>query len=204
MSYQDLLGPLPESPIGHDFDPSRATESFVPTARAVVFQPKEFFAALPRQGNYVGPIVFFVICAVVSSIISGILGLLSGHTIGALITGIIGGAIFGTVGLVIISAIAHLLVTFIVGSNNAGFEATLRVVAYSAVTALVSWIPIVGGLIALYGVYIAIVGIREMHQTTTGKAALVVLIPAAIVLVLLLVVALIAGVALLGLSGGAR
>jgi hypothetical protein len=78
----------------------------------------------------------------------------------------------------------------IVGSRNSGFEATFRVGAYAAVTSLVSWIPFIGGILALYGIYLGIVGIREMHNTTTGKAALVVLIPVAIIF--LLVLALIA------------
>ena len=47
---------------------------------------------------------------------------------------------------------------------------------------------IIGPLLALYGIYLSIVGIREMHGTTTGKAALVVLIPFAVVLVVLLAV----------------
>ena len=38
------------------------------------------------------------------------------------------------------------------------------------------------------GLYLSVVGIREMHGTTTGKAALVVLIPFAVVLVVALVV----------------
>jgi hypothetical protein len=60
---------------------------------------------------------------------------------------------------------------------------------------LVSWIPILGGLVALvWGVILSILGIREVHNTTTGKAALVVLIPAIVLglLVLLLLGALVA------------
>jgi hypothetical protein len=74
----------------------------------------------------------------------------------------------------------------IVGSRSSGFEATFRVVAYSAVTSLVSWIPYIGGLLSLYGIYLGIVGIREVHNTTTGRAALVVLIPAAVIILLAL------------------
>jgi hypothetical protein len=42
--------------------------------------------------------------------------------------------------------------------------------------------------LALYGLYLAVVGIREVHGTTTGKAALVVLIPFAAVLLVALIV----------------
>jgi hypothetical protein len=60
----------------------------------------------------------------------------------------------------------------------------LRVLAYSAVTSLVSWVPFIGGILSLYGIYLGIVGIREVHNTTTGKAAVVVLITAVILLFL--------------------
>jgi hypothetical protein len=60
----------------------------------------------------------------------------------------------------------------------------LRVLAYSAVTSLVSWVPFIGGILSLYGIYLEIVGIREVHNTTTGKAAVVVLITAVILLFL--------------------
>jgi hypothetical protein len=77
----------------------------------------------------------------------------------------------------------------VVGSGHAGFGATFRIVSYSSVTGLVSWIPFVGWIFSLYRLYLATVGIREMHATTTGKALLVVLLPAVLVLVLVLVVA---------------
>jgi hypothetical protein len=62
------------------------------------------------------------------------------------------------------------------------------VASYTQVTGLVNWVPIVGPLVALYGLYLSILGIREVHGTTTGKAALVVLIPFAVVLVVALIV----------------
>ena len=45
------------------------------------------------------------------------------------------------------------------------------------------------------GLYLSVVGIREMHRTTTGKAALVVLIPFAAVLLIAVVVLVAAGIA---------
>ena len=59
-----------------------------------------------------------------------------------------------------------------------------------------NWIPIVGPLLALYGIYLSVVGIREMHGTTTGKAVLIILIPFAVALLVALVVVLAVGVAL--------
>ena len=70
-------------------------------------------------------------------------------------------------------------------------------VCYISVTSLVNWIPILGGLLALYGLYLAVMGIREMHATTTGRAALVVLLPIGLILLLVLILVVVAGVAIL-------
>jgi hypothetical protein len=58
---------------------------------------------------------------------------------------------------------------------------------------LVTWIPLIGGLLGLYGIYLAVVGIREMHGTTTGKAVVVVLFPVILIVVLALLGLLVAG-----------
>jgi hypothetical protein len=148
----------------------------------------EFFRGILRQGDLINPLIFALICYEVSAILGGLLRLVgigaTNQGFGSFLVSIILAPIFAAIGLFIGAGILHLLVMLIVGSRNSGFEATLRVVAYSAVTSLVSWIPYIGGLLSLYGIYLGIVGIREMHNTSTGKAALVVLIPAAVVLLL--------------------
>lgn len=202
MESRDLFGDTTGLPIGQDFDLTRPTESFVETARAVALQPVAFYSRLPRQGNFASPLVFALICAEISALIGGILGLASGHGIVALLGGLVLTLIGGTIGLFIVAGIAQLLVTLIIGSTNSGFEATFRAAAYSAVTSLVSWIPVIGTLAGLYGLYLAIVGVREMHQTTTGKAAAVVLIPVAILVVVGFIFA--AAIAVMLIASGLR
>ena len=96
---------------------------------------------------------------------------------GSAVASILLAPIWGAVGIFLVSLIQQLLVRLIVGATNSGFQATFRVASYTQVTSLVNWIPFIGPLLALYGIYLSIVGIREMHETTTGKAALVVLMP---------------------------
>jgi hypothetical protein len=191
-----------------DYDLSNPVESFVDTVRRVVLQPVGFFASLPRRGSLLNPLVFALICTEISAILGGILRLAGvgerfvagygfqvpenqgiGEFIGSVILAPIGGAI----GVFIVAGIAHLLVRLVMGAENSGFGATFRVASYTVVTSLVSWIPIIGGLLSLYGIYLAVVGIREMHGTRTGKAVLVVLIPMVVVLVLALLGLLVAG-----------
>jgi hypothetical protein len=191
-----------------DYDLSNPVESFVDIVRRVVLQPVGFFAGLPRSGSLLNPLIFALICTEISAILGGILRLAGvgedfvagyglqvpenqdfGEFIGSVIFAPIGGAI----GVFVVAGIAHLLVRLVVGATNSGFGATFRVASYTGVTSLVSWIPIVGWILGLYGIYLSVVGIREMHGTTTGKAVLVVLIPVIVVVVLALLGLLVAG-----------
>ena len=181
------------SAAGAEFRYTDPVQTFIATVQAVVLQPVDFFRGILRQGDFINPLIFAIICYEVSVILGGLLrlvGIGADQGFGGFIGSIILGPIFAVIGLFIGAGIIHLLVMLIIGSRNSGFEATFRVLAYSSVTSLVSWIPFIGWIASLYGIYLGIVGVREMHNTTTGKAAIVVLIP--VVVILLLVLALIA------------
>ena len=196
---------------GDDYDLSNPVGSFTDVVRRVVARPAEFFSGIPRRGNYLAPLIFALICIEISTILGGLLRLALGteavggvrfsgiaYGFGDFIADVILAPIGGAIGLFIFAAIAHLLVMLFVGNANSGYEATFRVVCYVSVTSLVNWIPLIGGLLALYGLYLAVVGIREMHATTTGRAALVVLLPIGVILILVLILVVVAGAVILG------
>ncbi|CAA9470430.1 MAG: hypothetical protein AVDCRST_MAG05-509 [uncultured Rubrobacteraceae bacterium] len=185
---------------GEGFDLSNPANSFVDVARRVVLQPVRFFGGLPRDQNLLNPLVFALVCVVVSAILSGLLVLLgvqqnpgfnpnpqnaipSTFAPTSALASILFAPIGGAIGIFVAAAVQQLLVRLVVGENNQGFASTFKVASYTQVTALVNWVPVIGPLVALYGLYLSIVGIREIHGTTTGKAALVVLIPFLVVLV---------------------
>jgi hypothetical protein len=193
---------------GGDYDLSDPVGSFAGVVRRVVLQPVGFFAGLPRRGNLLNPLIFALICTEISVVLGGLLGLAGvgsgfvagygfqvpedqgfGGFLGSVVLAPIGGA--GSV--FVLAGVAHLLVRLVVGAANSGFASTFRVASYAAVTSLVTWVPIIGGLLGLYGIYLSVVGIREMHGTTTGKALLVVLIPFLVVLLLGVLGLLVAG-----------
>jgi hypothetical protein len=182
-----------------EFNYTDPVQTFIATVQAVVLRPVDFFRGILRQGDLINPLLFAIICYEISAILGGLLSLIGisgSRGFGAFIVSIIVAPIGAAIGLFIGAGILHLLVMLIVGSRNSGFEATFRVVAYSAVTSLVSWIPFIGWLLSLYGIYLGVVGIREMHNTTTGKAALVVLIPVAVLVLIGLVLAVVIGAVL--------
>jgi hypothetical protein len=186
---------------GGDYNLSDPVGSFVDVVRRVAFRPAAFFAGLPRQGSVLSPLVFALICIEVSTILVGLLtflGVPGGITslfgargdqgFLAFVGGLVLAPIAGAVGVFLTALLTHLLVILVVGPGHSGFGATFRIVAYSSVTSLVGWVPFVGWIASLYRLYLATVGIREMHATTMGRALLVVLLPAILVLVLVVVV----------------
>ena len=188
---------------GGDFDYTNLGPSFVQTVLEVLLNPVGFFRGIRRQGDFVNPLIFAIICALVSGVIGGILGFLislaTGHGIGSSLASLVGTIlftpIFTAIGLFIAAAIYHLLVLLLGGPSHQGYEATFRVVAYASVLQLFSWlgvIPILGALvliaIAVYNVVLSVLGIREMHGTTTGRAVAIVLIPVVVVTLLLVLI----------------
>lgn len=195
---------------GGEFNLSDPVGSFVRTARGVLLSPASFFRGMARGGNFVNPAVFALICYVIYALLGGLLGLVLGNAFNVLsgaqdttsvttsILSFVGGVVLSPLAAAIIlgvvSGVRHLLVMLIVGQPNAGFEATLRVSAYTFATRLVWWIPIIGALVgSIYGLVLSVIGIREAHATTTGKAALVVLIPVAIAVVIVAILAALFG-----------
>jgi hypothetical protein len=196
---------------GGEFNYTDPVQSFISTVQRVVLQPVDFFRGILRRGDFLNPLIFAIICAVISAVIGGIIGLLFSvatgqQGFGGAILGFLGSVIGAPIGAAIVlfiwSGLLHLLVMLLVKPSNAGFEATFRVNSYTSTVQLVSWIPIIGWLIALvWGIVLSILGIREVHSTTTGTAALVVLIPAVVVFGGL---ALIVGAALFAVFLGTR
>ena len=118
-------------------------------------------------------------------------------TVGGFFLGLILAPFIAAIILLIVVAVRHLLVMLIVGSSNAGFEATLRLSSYTFATRIIWWIPILGQIVGfIYGLVLSTIGVREVHATTTGKAALIVLIPVAVAIVLLGLLAAVIGAAI--------
>jgi hypothetical protein len=170
----------------------------VNTVRDLVTRPADFFAGIARRGDYINPLIFALIGVLVTAVITGLLGVFGailglnnrglGNAILGLVSSIVVTPIFFALALFVGAGIMHLLVALIVKPATTGYEATFRVASYSSVGQLVGWVPFLGPLVAVIAtVVLSIIGVREVHGTTTGKAALVVLVPAAVVLLLVLV-----------------
>src|SRR5215212_7594518 len=184
------------NPSHREFDPSNPLSSFANVLHRVALHPVAFFAALPRRGSLRNPFLFALICIVIGNVLNAVVELLgvetpqgfsltqdllaplglSSQSLAGFVASIVISVVIGIIFLPVLAGIYQLLVRIVVGSENTGFEATFRVVAYSDVVLLVSWIPILGTLLALYSLYLQFAGLREVHETITVRAILVVLL----------------------------
>ena len=100
------------------------------------------------------------------------------------------------IGLYIVAAVVH-VVLLVVRAANQGYNVTLRVFCFSAGPQLFTIVPFIGPAVGgIWTLVITVIGLREAHKTSTGKAVAAVLLPTFFLLVLaiLLVIAgLVAG-----------
>ena len=79
----------------------------------------------------------------------------------------------------------------IVGGNKTGFRTTLRSISYAYSGHLFGIIPLIGSPVGkIYTLILTIIGIREGHRISTGRAVFAVLLPLILVVGLLTIAAI--------------
>jgi hypothetical protein len=104
------------------------------------------------------------------------------------------------------SAIIHLCL-MIVGGNNNGYKTTFRAISYSYSGYLFGIIPFIGLFIGnIYTFILTIIGVREGHGISTGKAILAVLLPAIVIfgLIFIAILLVMMFVGSMGFFGGVK
>lgn len=163
------------------------------TLSDALFQPSEFYKRMPVTGGLTDPLLYALIVGMVGVIFSYLWQLFSRGAMESILPGMQSHQyLAGTwlaltaflspflliIGLFISSGILHLCLLMVKGTKH-GFEATFRVVAYGYSTNVFFVIPFCGGFVWLvWTIVLYITGLREAHETTGGKAAFAVFLPA--------------------------
>jgi len=164
----------------YEFNSKDFLKSFIGVMKTVLVKPNDFYQHMPTTGGFSPPFVFLVVCLGVSGILAAII---AGVDVFLFLKLLIFGAIFSFIGAGILHLIAQ---QFFEGKG--AYEGVYRTVAYAGVVNLLTWIPVVGFLAGLYGLYLQIVGLEKVHKITAGQAVVTVLIAFAIYLIMGLVV----------------
>ncbi|GAB4177313.1 MAG: YIP1 family protein [Calditrichia bacterium] len=171
---------------------------FIETFKKSIFDPSSFFKAMPPKGDGFMPLLYAVVWVIIIQIVNLLLLKLFGFNPAAQIMDVFEQyqipidvnmiarlqlyqlfmlPIIEIISLVIFAGILHLFV-MLVGANSNGFIATLRVVGYTQGVQAFSIIPVFGGFItAIYGIVLTVIGIKEVQNTSGGKATAAVLLP---------------------------
>ena len=178
-------------------------QAFLKTTQEVLFSPTKFFRKAAAGKGYWSPFIFAMITGIIGSgfallwqwlFLSGVVPrqFLSATTYSAFLTFAIISIPF-TIALSILvgSGVTHLCL-MIVRGNRKGFEATFRAISYAYGAELFYIVPFIGTFVGtIYGMVLAIIGAREGHGISTGKAALAVLLPVIVAFVGILLAILI-------------
>jgi len=99
--------------------------------------------------------------------------------------------ISGLIGILVGSGWMHIWVYLCGGRKGAG--QTIKAMAYgSTPSLLLGWIPFIGFIFGIWSMIVSIIGIRQLHEISTGKAVLAYLLGAIIIpLIILLIILLI-------------
>jgi hypothetical protein len=164
--------------------------AFFKTTQEVLFSPTKFFKKAALGKGYWSPFIFALISGIIgfgiallwqrlffSGMIPPKFQSLTSYYSFFLIIAIISIPFTIALSILIGSGVTHLCL-MIVGGNRKGFETTFRAISYSYSAQLFNIVPFIGNFIGnIYFLILAILGVREGHNISTGKAVLAVLLP---------------------------
>ena len=153
------------------------------------FRPGLFFGNAPKTGNLGSALLFAFLTGMTSTLLSlvwwvpfsgfeefeTVLGVQMGRDV-------LGAAVlmfpFALVMLIFVSSAIYHLSLLMLGCSRHGWEATFRAVCYSYGPQLFAIVPWCGGMVAtVWQFVIMVIGFRELHETTTGRALFAALLP---------------------------
>ncbi len=175
---------------------------FVEKVKGFLMEPSKTFDSVKEETLGEATKYFVVIWAVYSAMfaifiafIPGVLGPMMGFGSG-LMSGMgagIGLGIFmfvalmflGIIGVFVGGAVYHIFV-YIVGGRK-GIGQTIKAIMYGSTPLLFGWIPLINIIAGIWSLIIEIVGVRQLHGISTGRAIIaIVLVPVVIGIIIIL------------------
>lgn len=181
--------------------------AMIETIKAVLLDPVATFSSMKKSGGLANPLLYYVI----PSVLGGIMGLIYNQFISkmggtnelaslgldsgiGLVIGFIALPLLLIISAFISSGVMHLCLRLI-GAAQEPFEATFRVIMYaSGSTAILQLVPFCGGSVAgIWALVLMVIGFTKVHNISTGKAVLAVLLPTIVCCALIFIIIMVAG-----------
>ncbi len=163
--------------------------AFLKTASEALFSPTKFFRKVSAGEGYLSPLIYGTISGVIgfggtflwqwltlSSVFLVPRFAYPSHIL-PFIAIMVALPFFVAFSILLGSCVTHLCL-MIVGGNKRGFGSTFRAISYSFSGDLFGIIPFIGSTIGgIYALVLTIIGVREGHGISTGRAIVGVLLP---------------------------
>jgi hypothetical protein len=185
---------------------------FIEKVKGFLLEPSKTFDSL-KEEPLEEAVKYYAIIATVYSAFLALLLAFAGNLVGTLMGFRFRGFFFGNLGMMmgtgagigaaiilfvkfmiiliagafIGGAILHIFV-YIVGGRR-GIAQTIKAGMYGSTPSLLfGWIPIIGFIAIIWSLVAEIIGVRQLHELTTGKAILAVILPIILTIVLAVIV----------------
>jgi hypothetical protein len=157
-------------------DVTAGAYGFAETWKRVLSDPRGFFTEMPEAGGLREPMAFLASCAALNAA-----GIALVHL--GLVTGLL--AFVAHVAVAVILAVVLVLVAQHLFEGRAGFEPTLRVVAYAAAPTVFAWVPRLGVIAIVWGWFLMVRGLERVQGYDAVRAVLTVMTGVAVAVVAL-------------------
>jgi hypothetical protein len=179
---------------------------FIELVKGFLLSPVETFQKV-RKADLGDTLKYFLILVVINTVLSVIISLVALSAMWGVYSSIFEGlgiaipaaAGFGIIVIAILMIFVTLLVLFIwaawlhlwvyILGGRKGYMETVKAIAYGDTPSLLlRWIPVIGFIGSIWSLILWVLGIRELHEISTGRAAGAVIL--AIVVLLVIIIAL--------------
>lgn len=163
--------------------------SLVQTWRDILFHPTAFFRAMPQHATLGPALLYYLVIGIIAAALRLFWDTLLPSPEGNLLNDMIGtmpvspivdfmvSPLLLLASLLVAAGITHLMVLTLV-PGNAGVGATFRIFAFAYSPAILEAVPYLGAIAAfLWMTVLSVIGVREVHRTSTARAVTAVLVP---------------------------
>jgi hypothetical protein len=185
--FQAEPSPTPEFPWPPREDDSVLT-ALATTWKESVFHPTDFFRRMPREFDFGWVLGYYLIVGVAAAGLTLFWTMVLGPSLmerlwpntlqpANPIVDFLLSPLFMLMGLFIGAAVIHLFLLMFRGARH-GFGTTLRVFCFCAGPFLFEVVPFLGAPVGgIWSLVMTVIGLREAHETSTGKVVAAVLVP---------------------------
>ena len=175
--------------------------------KGFLLSPVETFRSV-RETDLGESLKYYLVLLVINAILSAIVGIAMVSAVWATFAGLSESlglpfpavAGFGLVVFAIVMIIVQFIFAFIIAAwlhlfvyllgGRKGYLQTLKSVTFGSTPAmLLGWIPFIGFIFGIWTIILEILGIRELHEMTTGKAALAVILAILVIAIIIIAIA---------------